>query len=148
MRKQGFVGLVLKHDGQLEGVAEVEEAGRGGPHHKGQTRGEIRFTGPEVFAAGDGYDHHAVAGQVVGQCDGHTGLAVLVGPYFGGKEGQGVEVQAEANRRRPVSGRAPIFGHLFFHCHVGCSSRGCHSKGHHASLLHFGFRGWLGDSGR
>ncbi len=44
----GLVGLVLQHHRQLEAVAEVQEARRGGAHHQRQAGGQVGFGHAEL----------------------------------------------------------------------------------------------------
>src|SRR5690606_18011836 len=99
-----FVRLVLEHHGQLEAVAEVEEARRGGAHHQRQAGGQGGLAAAEMAVAGHSHGHDAVAGQVVWELHSHFSAALLVGVGGGGKGGQRVEVGTYADGRRFLGG--------------------------------------------
>ena len=125
IRLNVLVGLVLQDDRKLEAVAEIEETGGGWTSHEGQARGQVRFAGAETLASGNGDHHDPVAGEIVGQRERYARTAVAVGTNFGREEGQGVEVEANADGLSIAIGSALLFSHFIVHRHLSYGRRLC-----------------------
>ena len=93
------VGVVLDDDGQLEAVAEVEEARCPRSDHQRELGGQVGLGAAELLGADCGDDHHAVPGEVVGERHVDGGVAVGVGGDVRGEQRDGVEVAAHGDRR-------------------------------------------------
>ena len=121
VNRHGVIGLILEYDGQLEAIAKVEEARRRGAHHQRKPGGEIGLPGAKLFASAIyGNNHHAVAGEVIGEVDLHLRCAAFVCVDGRGKGRQRVEIGAHSNRRCGGIPTAHI-GHEAFGCGGWCS---------------------------